>query len=161
MKRHWSKGCGNQDRCGYFGGMKNLLLFLLLVLVANSLHAHSGKVPECVAALKNNGAIFKPVQLFTMFSATMDLEGRWKDTLRAADVLQLDLNTASRSGTDVGICLALEIPSSYGSIVLDLIRTQITSDDFKVNTSSGLDAGYIHIILTNIGPSFASNMVVE
>jgi len=121
---------------------RSTLLITLLLLFNITSEAKSGQVADRVEFLKSKGVRFAPLQLFTAVQPSAATTALWQKELKAANVLQLDLD-ASRSMLEAPTYAFMELPYIGGKLVLDLVRTQITTDDFKVSTSSGLDAGYI------------------
>lgn len=93
-------------------------------------------------ALKEKGVRFQPIQLFTMVPRTAATEKLWAAAVKDGTVLQLDEQALRAIGGNAPMYATLEMPSNNGTIILDLVRTQITTADFKVNTASGTGANY-------------------
>lgn len=121
-----------------------IALFLILQLVFTfQLHARTGQVADRVMDLKEKGVHFQPVQLFTLVPRTAENEKLWAAAIKEGTVLQLDDQATRGIGGNAPSYATLELPTTNGIIILDLVRTQITTDDFKVNTASGAGAAYL------------------
>ena len=123
--------------------MRTTLILLLQLMVAFQMHARTGQVADRVMALKEKGVQFQPVQLFSAMPKTAETNKLWAAAIKEGTVLQLN-DRATRAIIDgnAPMYATLELPSTNGTIILDLVRTQITTEDFKVNTGSGTGAAY-------------------
>ncbi len=121
---------------------RSILFIALLGLFNFTSEAKSGQVADRVELLKSKGVRFSPLQLLKAVQPSATTNAIWQKELKAANVLQLDMD-ASRALLEAPAYAFMELPYNGGKLVLDLVQTQITTDDFKVNTSSGQDANYI------------------
>jgi hypothetical protein len=121
---------------------RSILFIALLGLFNFTSEAKSGQVADRVELLKSKGVRFSPLQLLKAVQPSATTNAIWQKELKAANVLQLDMD-ASRALLEAPAYAFMELPYNGGKLVLELVQTQITTDDFKVNTSSGQDANYI------------------
>src|SRR5690606_4500087 len=119
------------------------ILFISLLLLCNiNIEAKNGQVADRVELLKSKGVHFSPLQLLKAVQPSATTDAFWQKELKAANVLQLERD-ASHALLEAPAYAFMELPYNGGKLLLELIRTQITTDDFKLSTSSGNDANYI------------------
>ena len=117
----------------------SVLVVAVLLLVGLSAFAQtvqSGEVGRRHTALVNKGVRFAPVQLFERVPTDAATNGLWSGALAKAEVLRLDHLKAIELLGKQPEHIALELPSATGSVVLELQRTKITTDDIVVSTAS-------------------------
>ncbi|HRH68979.1 MAG TPA: M12 family metallo-peptidase [Flavobacteriales bacterium] len=117
--------------------MRVFLLFVSTFILGSALSARSGQVSDRILALQAKGARFVPVRLFETVHSDARTTQRWNGALQKATVLRPDVEAMDAVRTRMPEYMALELPTDAGSIILDLARTTITTDDFSVLTASG------------------------
>ena len=106
------------------------------LLAASTLIAQ-GRVEEHIHQLRDRGVRFQPVDLFAIVPSTPAIDARWSDALAKAAVLRMDGARISALLDQRPEHVALVLPTAEGEVVLDLERTDLTTDDFVVRTASG------------------------
>lgn len=106
------------------------------LLAAHTLFAQ-GRVEEHIHQLRDRGVRFQPVNLFAMVPPAPAIDARWQDVLAKAAVLRMDGPRVTALLAQRPEHMALVLPTAEGDVVLDLERTDITTDDFVVRTASG------------------------
>jgi hypothetical protein len=117
----------------------SVLVVAVLLLVGLSAFAQtvqSGEVARRHTALVNKGVRFAPVQLFERVPTDAATSGLWSGALAKAEVFRMDPLKVVELLGEQPEHIALELPSVAGSVVLELQRTKITTDDFVVSTAS-------------------------
>ena len=122
--------------------MRSTLLAALLLLFAGASHAKSGQVAEHIELLRSTGVRFEPVSLFDRVPATDASDKRWNGALKQATVLSMRSGAGTTFMARSAEYISLELPTATGSMTLDLERTSITTDDFKLSAASGSAVNY-------------------
>lgn len=119
--------------------MRSSLLFLVLAIgLGLGSHAQGpGQVAQHIQALQGAGKPFPSASLFEMEQPTPSSDLLWQSALTRADVLRLDAARIPLLTAMAGTTVAMELPSQEGTLILDLERVDIVTDEFKVVTSSG------------------------
>ncbi len=118
--------------------LKPLLIIPILLLAGQSLFGRSGQVAARIEGLRAKGVRFEPVVLLQREAASAATDARWSGDLKKATLLNFV--------PDIGLALSLrgpgfisvELPGDDGTMILDLERVQVTTDDFKISTASGV-----------------------
>ncbi|MBX2974428.1 MAG: hypothetical protein KF797_15130, partial [Flavobacteriales bacterium] len=124
-----------------------LLPMLLFAAVASAQHsAPHGLVAERVEHIRNTGARFRTVPLFNTMDRSAATDQRWSRALNAAEVIRLDRSATAALLQSRDLYVSLELPERGSTIVLDLERVDIITDDFQVTLAStgmaaDIDAG--------------------
>ena len=119
-----------------------LLIALFVCVMTGSAFGRSGQVSERVKALKDRGVNFERVAILDAVPPSMASNALWDKALTKALVLEPRITAMVGLVQQAPRYIALELPSDGGLVVLDLIRTEITTDDFKVTTASGAGVEY-------------------
>ena len=112
------------------------LVLICATSIAQGQRSAPGLVPQRIEALRQSGAIFEPVDLFSSAPASSGRDARWQQDLDDATLL-----APARSAMDEVIArkpstLRLELPTGNGQVELDLELTDIFTDDFSLVIAS-------------------------
>lgn len=112
--------------------------FLALCSTANAQGPRSGPglVPQRIASLHQVGATFAPVALFTPAHASAERDARWHEALDQAVVLSPSTEAISSVLGDHPGTLRLDLPTTDGTLSLELERADPFTDDFSVVVAS-------------------------
>src|SRR5688572_13883398 len=120
--------------------MKRTCSLLLFGVVSLGLAAqdtpHSGHVAERVNALRNAGMTFRNVSLFTPVERSAASDALWEDAVTQARVVRLDRAATSTLLSARSEHISMQLPTEQGSLIVDLERVDITTDDFQVTEAS-------------------------
>lgn len=121
--------------------MRTRMLLPALLALCSTTNAQGprsapGLVPQRIQALRQAGATFEPVALFTSARANDERDARWRQ-----DVDQAVLLTPARTSMDELIArrpqtMRMELPMDQGTVALDVERTDIVTDDFSLVIAS-------------------------
>jgi hypothetical protein len=124
---------------------RTLLLIQFIALSALGLsQAQSGQVSERIDALREHGVVFVKVDPIKKVAASRLTDELWNKAVSNATVLEFnapDLMSIVQAGP---AHMALDLPVENGTILLDLVRTDITASGFKVALASGAAASYVN-----------------
>jgi len=93
-------------------------------------------VPQRIVALGNANTTFAPVSLLSLEAPTAKNTALWRAACRSADVLRYDEDAANAILAAQPPFIALEVPTSTGTLTLDIERADILADGFVVRRSS-------------------------
>ena len=96
----------------------------------------SGQVAQRVEELRKVRTYFKPVSLFSVVAPGPEVNALWNKGCRTAEVLRFDRSAAGNLLVEQTDHIALSIPSQEGTVVLDLYRADVVTDDFTVRVAS-------------------------
>ena len=113
------------------------MAFLLFHLFGSAQEMRTGRVAERIEALNAKGIEFSPVHLFERVQSTPATDRLWAEACTKAEVLQYDARAAITLIASPPEQISIDIPSVEGTIVVDLQRVDIVTDDFILNTSDG------------------------
>ena len=120
--------------------MRYILISFQLALFTTTVLAQSGpgQVAQRIGDLHGSGGTFQPVTLFAEASRTAATDALWDRTIADAEVLQLQLAGAAALLLEGPALVAFELPFWNGTVILDVERVSIATDDFSVvQASSG------------------------
>lgn len=106
------------------------------ILVSAQTGHRNGRIAERIDELRAAGIEFTTVPLFTSVERSVAQDQRWSQALRAAEVVRLDRAVASTLLTARSSTISLSLPEAGSTIILDLERVEITTDDFQVTLAS-------------------------
>ncbi len=120
---------------------RSVLFFLVSLLSATAAWPQqqveaAGQVHQKVETLRQAGARFAAATLFTRVEPTPATDALWNTACRTAEVLRFDRAAARRMITESRDQVALSIPSTHGSMVLDLYRADVVTEEFVVRAAS-------------------------
>lgn len=115
--------------------MRVPLLLVVFLFPLFPLMAGAGQVSERVGKLRSAGVRFVPLTWFERVPATAEVDRLWKDALTQAAVVRPRSLEAALASPPEHVSVAL--PHHQGELVLDLVRTEIGTEDLQVNASSG------------------------
>jgi hypothetical protein len=116
--------------------MRSLLTIAFFALTPLLFHGQ-GRIVQRITDAKAAGQRFVPVSLFTLEAPTMETTALWADACTKADVLRYDRAAAERWIASAPELIRLSIPTSNGSIELELKRSEILADDIVARESNG------------------------
>lgn len=117
--------------------MRAYLFITLSFVLGSFVSARSGQVAERIQALQAKGVQFVPTRLFNVVPDDAGIAQRWQGALREATVVRPDAGRLTALLSNAPEFMALELPTVEGTIIIDLVRTTITTDDFTVIAASG------------------------
>lgn len=115
--------------------MRKTILFLS-ALLGFQLSAQHGRVGTRIDDLRASGTRFTPVQLFALEAATRENSALWNKACSRADVLRLDAAATSSLLASRPEHISFMLPTSQGTIVIDLQQADAVTDDFTVRVAS-------------------------
>ena len=117
--------------------MKRILasfaLFFPVFLLAQ---APARFVHERITDARAEGKDFPSVRLFVPERSSIESDALWSAAVRHADVLRFDASAGSSLLNAPVERISLELPSSTGLVVLDLIQADLFADGFQVTESA-------------------------
>ncbi|MBP7515772.1 MAG: T9SS type A sorting domain-containing protein [Flavobacteriales bacterium] len=121
--------------------MRTRFLLPALLALCSTSHAQGprsgpGLVPERISALRQAGATFEPVALFTPAHADAERDARWHDAVAHATLLTPSPEAFSSVLSARPGQLRLDLPAEGGALSLDLEQVDFFTDDFTVVTAS-------------------------
>lgn len=117
--------------------MTRILIAFFLVVHGSSLTAqYTGRVAESIIALREQGAAFPSRALFQPVQRSANTETRWSSALAEAEALLLDERASAAILSERPTHFAMGLPSSEGTITLDLERVELFTSDFQVTQAS-------------------------
>lgn len=116
-----------------------ILMTALLVSIVH-LTAGTGQVADRIMAAKEKGVRFGTVQAFDVVSPSEATNGRWKDALRSATALRVNVGVLEALLRAPAEHISMDLPG-HVPLVLDLQRATITTDDFVLSMASGTRSG--------------------
>lgn len=119
--------------------MRSLLIAPALLL-ATFAFPKGGQLSERVRTLQQQGVRFQTVGLFEALPSTPARDELWQTELTKAQLLALDMGSVQRALSARPLHMAFQVPGPSGTMVLDLVRTEVTTDDFRLTTASGARA---------------------
>ena len=117
--------------------MLRLLIAVFLTIISAMLSAQgTGRVAETIVALREQGVTFPSRVLLQPVQRSAVTESRWSSALADAEAFLLDEQATSAILSDRPTHFAMELPSSAGTITLDLERVDLFTSDFQVTRAS-------------------------
>lgn len=116
----------------------SMYFFLLTCFSTIPLHAQQDAVLEQVRTARQKGMVFRPYKLFTYQDALENVFPLRSDLPEGA-VLKINPNALQTLTQQRPAALSLELPRNKNGEVfqMDLVRVDLHTADFKLNTSSG------------------------
>jgi hypothetical protein len=111
-------------------------IVLPFVLACGASAQGRGLVDKHIQELRSKGVRFQPVQLFGTVVPTSATNALWEKEVSSAHVLRLDREAAQRLITGSSPHITLEFPGTTGTVLLDLERTELSTDRLIVRLAS-------------------------
>ena len=111
-------------------------IVLPFVLACGASAQGRGLVDKHIQELRSKGVRFQPVQLFGTVLPTSVTNALWEKEVSSAQVLRLDREAAQRLITSSSPYITLEFPGTTGTVLLDLERTELSTDRLIVRLAS-------------------------
>jgi len=116
--------------------MKRILASLVLFFPAFLFAQEPARfVHERISAARSEGKAFNTVRLFVPERSGAESDALWSSAVRAADVLRFNAAAASALMNAPAERIALELPTSTGMVVIDLVQADIFAEGFQVTES--------------------------
>ena len=117
----------------------SVLVFVFLLFTLHGQTRSGGLVSEHILALRSQGVIFAPVELFAPVAASPNTDALWSRACYRASVIRLEpARTTDLLGRQPQH-ISLSIPGPNGPVVMDLEKVEIAASDFRVvQASTGL-----------------------
>ena len=116
--------------------MKRLPVLGFLITSAIGALAQHGYVARAISDQREQGVQFNTRHLFQPVERSLANDQRWNQACSNAEVIVLDVAATAALLNDRPQHFALALPSEEGTLILDLQRVTITTDDFAVIAAS-------------------------
>lgn len=95
-----------------------------------------GLVDKHIQELRSKGVRFQPVQLFGTVAPNSASNALWANEVSRADVVRYDREAGQRLIGSGAPHITLELPGAGGTVLLDLERTELSTDQLVVRSAS-------------------------
>ncbi len=109
---------------------------LICGAMAQQARTTPGFVSQRIALLSASGVNFQHAALLAPVAKSAATDALWKNNMHKADVFSIDAGRMAHLLVQRPAFIALDIPTSDGTLSLDLERVDITTDDFSVTSAS-------------------------
>lgn len=117
--------------------VKRIVAIVLPFVLACSLAAQGrGLMDKHIQELRSKGVRFQPVQLFGTVAPNSASNALWANEVSRADVVRYDREAGQRLIGSGAPHITLELPGAEGTVLLDLERTELSTDQLIVRLAS-------------------------